>query len=83
MLLNSCFLLTWFEEEANDDGQNRNQKREEGPGDEIERVDLQGTRDEDPGNTPRHDRVDGRPGIVEDPGEVLPLQPELVKGGQE
>lgn len=83
MLLNSCFLFAWLEEEADDDGQQRNQEREEGPGDKLERVDLQGARDEDAGNAPRHDGVDGRPSIVQNPGEVFPFQAELVKGGEE
>ena len=76
-------MLAWLEEEADDDGQQCNKEREEGPGDKLERVDLQSARDEDPGNAPRHDGVDGRPGIVQNPGEVFPLQAELIKGGKE
>ncbi len=79
MLFNSAGLGR-FDECSHDDRENRDQEREEGPGDELQRVDLQGSGDEDPGNRPRDHRVDGGPGVIQDPGQVFTRQAQVIEG---
>lgn len=72
--------LFWYlQEHSGDHRKDGDQEREEGPGDELQWVDLQGSGDKNTGNAPWNDSVDCRTSIVQDPGEELTLEAQLVK----